>query len=82
MELAAKLDCIEANHNFITVIFLLFSGLHRGKLYVWGIKEHHLSYTKMSFVFVCFYSSAVSPKEDPEASVHDVAFQLKSLFSY
>ena len=35
MELAAaKLDCIEANHIFVTVIFLLFSGLYRGKLYV------------------------------------------------
>ena len=51
MELAAKLDCMEANAYLVTVIFLLFSGLHRGKLYILGITEHHLSYTKNEYQF-------------------------------
>ena len=46
MELAGKLDCIEANAYLVTVIFLLFFGLYKGKLYVLGISGHHLSYTK------------------------------------
>ena len=51
MELAGKLDCIEANAYLVTIIFLLFFGPHRGKLYVLRISEHHLSYTKNEYQF-------------------------------
>ena len=49
---------------------------------------HHLSCKKkwdwvsvlipIIFGCFCFYSSAISPTEDPEVSIHNVAFQIKS----
>ena len=39
------------------------------------------SYTN-KFWFFCFYSSAISPKDDPEVLIHDVAFHLTLNLGY